>query len=87
MNDDDARNSESAETVSTLVHKILLAQAELVDIEAAARSGGARSREGGGHADAARHFARRNAPAAANARRRTASENVTKLSIHTKKKK
>lgn len=31
------RNSEGAETVSTLVHKILLAQADLVDIEAAAR--------------------------------------------------
>ena len=37
MNNDDARNSESAETVSTLVHKILLAQADLVDVEAAAR--------------------------------------------------
>ena len=32
-----ARNSEGAETVSTLVHSILLAQADLVDIEAAAR--------------------------------------------------
>ena len=31
------RNSEGAETVSTLVHSILLAQADLVDIEAAAR--------------------------------------------------
>lgn len=32
------RNSEGAETVSALVHSILLAQADLVDIEAAARS-------------------------------------------------
>lgn len=32
------RNSEGAETVSTLVHSILLAQADLVDLEAAARS-------------------------------------------------
>lgn len=30
-------SSEGTETVSTLVHKILLAQADLVDIEAAAR--------------------------------------------------
>ena len=30
-------SSEGAETVSTLVHKILLAQADLVDIEAEAR--------------------------------------------------
>lgn len=30
-------SSADAETVSTLVHKILLAQADLVDVEAAAR--------------------------------------------------
>lgn len=31
------RNSEGAETVSTLVHSILLAQADMVDLEAEAR--------------------------------------------------